>query len=195
MRPLQLEFEQDMNCRDVMHEYLLGRDLMVSIYKPDVYLPAGRWRDFWTGRVYEGGRTHSMEWPATRGGGLFLREGAIVPFGPLMQYRGEKPVDHIELMVFPGAAPSTFDLYEDDGVSFDYRDGKCAVTRISCTPSDGEVTIEASPPEGDFAPPERQWALTVALDKEPKSFSGGEGDGTRPPGTEGCGAEREHIEG
>jgi alpha-D-xyloside xylohydrolase len=69
--------------------YLYGRDLLVSpVWEKDkrnqeVYLPSGsRWRDAWSGKTYDGGRTvtikaelHQMP--------LFVREGSKVELGDL----------------------------------------------------------------------------------------------------------------
>jgi len=173
MRPLQLEFEADPQCRGVMHEYLLGRDLLVSVYKPEVYLPAGSWVDFWTGKVYAGGKTHNIVWPEGKGGGLFLREGAIIPFGPVTQYRGEKPLDAVELHVFPKEGESVFELYEDDGVSFDHVAGKRAVTRISCRKTGAAVSLQIAAPEGAFVPCQRTWSCLLTLPSRPKSVKPG----------------------
>lgn len=54
---------------------------------------------------------------------LFVRAGAIVPFGPIKQYTSE-PIDGpLTLHVYPGA-DGAFTLYEDDGLTFDYRRGE-----------------------------------------------------------------------
>ncbi len=168
-RPLQLEYEQDPGCRDVMHEFLLGRDLLVTIYSNQVYLPAGRWRDFWTGTAYEGNRTLTLEWPEGRGGGLFVREGAIVPFGPLMQYRGQKPLDDMELYLFPGPGSTAFDLYEDDGETEEHRNGQFSQTRITLGRDGSEVAGEIKITRCEHPIPSgRNWTLRIALDSEPK---------------------------
>ena len=54
MLPLTFEFPEDTKVRENLHQYLLGRDLMVGIYKNDIYFPEGRWKDFWTGDIVEG---------------------------------------------------------------------------------------------------------------------------------------------
>jgi alpha-glucosidase (family GH31 glycosyl hydrolase) len=174
MRPLQIEFEGDPNCDRIMHEYLLGRDLLVSIYKKETYLPEGRWIDFWSGAVYEGGKNYDIVWPEERGGNLFLREGAIVPFGPVTLYRGEKPLDEIELRVFPGKEKTIFELYEDDGISFDYLKGKSAVTEISCMKTGTGAKIGIAIPKGSFKTPEnRNWTVVANLDFTPHSVMDG----------------------
>jgi hypothetical protein len=54
---------------------------------------------------------------------LYVRAGAIVPLGPVKQYTAE-PVDApLTLVVYPGA-DGAYTLYDDDGVSFDYRTGQ-----------------------------------------------------------------------
>ncbi|HRP33966.1 MAG TPA: glycoside hydrolase family 31 protein, partial [Agriterribacter sp.] len=101
LRPLTLEYPSDKNCRDNVHQYLLGRDMMIAAFNKQVYFPEGEWKDYWTGKVITGKQEKMVSWPNDRGGGLYIRSGAIIPFGPLMQYRGEKPMDEITLYIFP----------------------------------------------------------------------------------------------
>ncbi len=70
-------------CHDT--EFLLGPHLLVvPITRPggkvDVYLPQGRWYDLWDGKVYEGPEQFSVQCPLERLP-IFLREGAILPWG------------------------------------------------------------------------------------------------------------------
>jgi len=53
---------------------------------------------------------------------LYVRAGAILPMGPVPQYTDEKTDGLLALRIDPGA-DGAFTLYEDDGVSFSYRDG------------------------------------------------------------------------
>lgn len=85
MRPMPLEFPDDPGCDTLDRQYMLGPDLLVApVFSPDgvvdYYLPAGRWTNFFTGQVVEGGR-----WVRERHGYLSLplmvREGAVIPVG------------------------------------------------------------------------------------------------------------------
>lgn len=165
MRPLTLEYQDDKNCREVLNEYLLGRDLLVAIYKHEIYLPKGLWKDYWTGQFIEGGRTINYDWPEGRGGGLFIREGAIIPFGPIMQYRHEIPLSKIQLHLFPSQQKTSFQLYEDDGVSFKYLDGDFALTNITVQDQGKNIAVSI-----DFAPKSevKEWELVLALPNGPK---------------------------
>ena len=88
-----------------------------------VYLPDGAdWYDFHTGQVHKGGQGTPVDAPLARMP-LFVRAGSIVPVGPEIQYTSEKPGAPITLFVFTGADGS-FDLYEDDGVSYGYERGE-----------------------------------------------------------------------
>ncbi|HBL75788.1 MAG: hypothetical protein A2W90_04615 [Bacteroidetes bacterium GWF2_42_66] len=84
MVPLTLEFPNDKNCRDNLHQYLLGRDLMVGIYNKNIYFPSGKWKDYWTGEVIEGDQDKAVSWPDDRGGALYVRSGGIIPMGLVM---------------------------------------------------------------------------------------------------------------
>ena len=169
MAPLVLEFQNDPNCRGLLHQFMLGRDLMVTIYNRDAYLPEGTWKDFWTGDVLEGGREVALDWPENRGGGLLLRPGAIVPFGPVRQYRNEGPMDEIQLYIVPDESGREFELYEDDGVSLAHRDGQFALTRICAVKAAEGVRVAVADTEGtyDGQVENRTWGFRIALEEAP----------------------------
>jgi alpha-D-xyloside xylohydrolase len=88
----------------------------------EVYLPACEgWYDFWTGERFDGGQTIRRETPIDLMP-LYVRAGSILPMGPKMQYVGEKPVDPIELRIYPGR-DADFVLYEDEGDNYNYESG------------------------------------------------------------------------
>ncbi len=148
MRGLVMDFEHDPKVKDIKDEYLFGHAILVApvtAYKATsrgVYLPAGAdWYDFYTGAKAEGGKTLTVDAPATRIP-LFVRSGSIVPTGPVTQYVDEHPDAPLTLVVYTGA-DGRFSLYEDDGVTNGYTRG--AFTRIPLTYDDktGALTIGA----------------------------------------------------
>ena len=78
---------------------------------------------------------------------LFIRAGAIIPFGPEVQYAAEKPADPVTLYVYAGANGS-FSLYEDDGVTYECDKG--AFTRIPLQWDDAKKTLTIGAREGKF---------------------------------------------
>ena len=165
LRPLPLEFQHDPACKNIRHEYLLGHGLLVTIFDRNITFPKGRWKDYWTGEIIVGGVQKEIQVPENRGGGLFVREGAIIPFGQVMQYRGEKPLDEIELYLFPGKKNS-FDYYEDDGVSFEYQQGKYSVSHIEMEKKGIGCKLEINRGKKSRV---RRWKIIIACDQKPES--------------------------
>jgi alpha-D-xyloside xylohydrolase len=61
MRPMLLNFPEDPTSWFLDQQYMLGEDLLVApVFSADgdvtFYLPAGKWRNFFTNEVVEGGR-------------------------------------------------------------------------------------------------------------------------------------------
>lgn len=167
--PLTLEFQHDPACRDILLQFLLGRDLLVCAFIQEAYFPAGRWLDVWSGAVVEGPGRRPISWPSHCGGGLYLREGGIVALGPLMQYRGERPMDTLELLILPGRTPSEFTLYEDDGVSLAHRQSACAQTPVKVSADRESVSVTLGARQGSFDGmcPQRTWLLRLADQDKP----------------------------
>ena len=172
MAPLTLEFPKDTACKTNLHQYLLGRDLLVGIYKNIIYFPEGKWKDYWTGETVEGKIERTVLWPDDKGGTLHVREGAIIPFGPVMQYRKQKPLDIIELYIFPSERESVFNFYEDDGISFEYLSGKYATTHIHTHLTSSEVLIFVDRTEGEYKEclNLRSWSFVIALASKPSAI-------------------------
>ena len=129
MRGLAMDFIDDKAAREVRDEYLFGKAFLVApVYQfkaraRQVYLPAGTdWYDFHSGERRTGGQSFEAAAPLNRMP-LYVRAGSIVPVGPEIQYSSEKPGGDITLLVFTGS-DGTFELYEDDGVSYGYEKGE-----------------------------------------------------------------------
>ena len=138
MRALVYEFQDDPKVWDESFEFLYGRDLLVAnVIEPGaktrkVYLPAGcKWYD-WNDkfRCYEGGQT--IEVPVDMASiPLFVREGAIIPMADNQLMSMER--DHmtaLHLILAPGR-DSVYTLYDDDGVTNDFRRGVFRKTGIA----------------------------------------------------------------
>ena len=87
-----------------------------------VYLPSSAtWYDFWSGAVKAGGTSDAPapydQMP------LFVKAGSIIPQGPEVQYAAEKKADPITIWVYAGA-DGKFNLYEDDGNTYNYEKGE-----------------------------------------------------------------------
>jgi alpha-D-xyloside xylohydrolase len=146
MRPLVMDFADDPRVLDIGDQFLLGPALMASpVYehgarRRGVYLPAGSdWYDFWTGEHLSGGRTIDAAAPFERLP-VHVRAGSIVPMGPELQYTGERPADPLTVWVYTGADAS-FELYEDDGETWDYGRGAFSIVRLDWSETDRVLTV------------------------------------------------------
>ena len=83
------------------------------------------WYDFWTGKRFTGGQTIKTAAPQDKIP-LFVKAGSIVPMGKLLQYTSEKPMDTLEIRIYPGA-DGQFTLYNDEGDNYNYEKGKYTV--------------------------------------------------------------------
>ena len=127
MRALWLHYPEDPTAAARGDEYLWGPDILVApvvekgAVKRRLYLPAGAWHDFWTEERVQGGREiERVVDLATMP--LYVRAGAVLPMGPVKQYAEEPTTVPITLVVFPGAN-GVSKFYDDDGISFNYRQG------------------------------------------------------------------------
>ena len=100
MRALLVEFPQDKGAWLVEDEYMFGSQMLVaplleSGNSRDVYLPMGKWIDYQTGKVYEGGyqTIEAGKIPAI----ILVRDGSLIPHAPLAQRTDEIDWDKIEL--------------------------------------------------------------------------------------------------
>jgi alpha-glucosidase/alpha-D-xyloside xylohydrolase len=149
MRALWLHYPDDREAALRGDEYLWGRDILVApvtekdATSRELYLPRGRWFDFWTETPVEGGqkivRKVDLETMP-----LYVRAGAVVPTGPVMQYTDEIADAPLIISVYPGA-DGAFEIYEDDGRSFDYRRGAWTGIKLSWADAAGRLTVELSP--------------------------------------------------
>jgi alpha-D-xyloside xylohydrolase len=148
MRGVAMDFPDDKAAWNLRDQYLFGKAFLVAPvtqYKArtrPVYLPAGAdWYDFASGRKHSGGQSIQAEAPLARMP-LFVRAGSIVPVGPAIQHSLESPGAPITINVFTGADGS-FELYEDDGVSYGYEKGEYTRIPLRYDAAKGTLTIGA----------------------------------------------------
>jgi alpha-D-xyloside xylohydrolase len=145
LRPLVMDFRDDPEVLGIGDEYLFGPALLVSpvtapgVTARSVYLPRAGWYDFWTGAYRDGGRRLDVPAPY-ESMPLFVRAGSILPMGPELQYTGEKPADPLTVWVYTGADAS-FDLYEDDGLTYGYERGAFATIPMRWNEESGTLTM------------------------------------------------------
>ncbi|MBQ9216380.1 MAG: DUF5110 domain-containing protein [Prevotella sp.] len=154
MRPLVMDFNGDKEVENIGNQWMFGPALMacpVGYYKArnrSVYFPEQcGWYNLYTNEYIEGGQNMVVDAPYEQIP-VFVREGAIIPFGPEMQWSDEKPAELINLYVYAGQNGS-FQLYEDEGTNYNYEKGKYAT--IDITYDDASRTVSFGARKGQFA--------------------------------------------
>lgn len=162
MRAMPLDFPDDPETYNLLKQYMFGRSVLVGAFGSRVYLPEGKWYDYWSGDEYEGPGWVDLVIPPDRGGPLMVKAGAIIPQGPDMDYVGQLDEDDYLVQVFPGAE-GEFTLYEDDGMTLEYEQGAVRKTRLSQRRTDEGLQVEIAAAEGSFtgALPDREWSLAI----------------------------------
>jgi len=174
MQALVLQYPNDPNTYAIDDQYFFGRDLLVcpvtvkGAKTRTLYLPKGDWYDYWTGEKIEGGRYINVVTPLETMP-VFAKAGAIIPMQPDMSHEGEKPLDPLTLDIYPSSV-STFSLYEDDGLTLEYQQGKYAVTKIDYTEHDDIAFLDIRPSTGEFQLPDRTLILKLHADKMPAAI-------------------------
>ena len=145
MRPLVMDFPEDVKAQNTGDEFLYGPALLVAPVTEQgastrrVYLPKARWIDFWTGSIVEGGKAIDTPAPLDRMP-IFVRAGSIIAFGIDEEYATQHTDSRLELRIYPGA-DGAFTLYEDDNTSYDYEKGQYATIPMSWTEASQTLTI------------------------------------------------------
>jgi len=153
MRGLVFDFAKDTEVTNTGDQYMFGPSLLVNpvyTYKAvqrKLYLPGGQgWYDLYTGKYYAGGQYITADAPYGQVP-VFVKEGAVIPAGPALQYTDEKPADPVTLFVY-GGKDGAFTFYEDEGVNYNYEKGDCS--RITFRYSQANKTFTIEDRKGSF---------------------------------------------
>ncbi len=169
VRPLMFSWPHDPRVRNDYRAWMFGRWLLVSPVVrrhqriKHLYLPRGRWTNYFTGKVYHGGATvtlqlHSENWTDIP---LFIRAGAIIPTQPLLQYVGQHPVTTVTVQVFPARHPSHFDYYDDNGRNYAYEHDEYFLQRIAVERNPAGIDLTVGAPRGSYQPALRHFVFAV----------------------------------
>ncbi len=160
VRTLAMVFPDDPNTANVKDAWMFGDSLLAapvvaaSQTQKSVYLPAGTWRDFFKGTEYSGGQTiayavNSSTWEDLP---LFVRDGAIIPMQPVLNYVGETPVTNLDLLMLPTPDTTSFAYYDDDGETYGYETGAYCRQTIALAEAGETIQADFSAPEGTYQP-------------------------------------------
>lgn len=161
VRAMLLEFPEDQACfgKSTQYQFMSGEWLLVApvfksaVDRDSIYFPSGKWIDYWNGTVYEGPQTLNNYPADLTKCPVFVKAGAIIPMYPEMLYDNQYPKDPVTYDIYPHGY-SSFEMYEDDGISRQHREGAFAKTLIESEGpvfgNNGDVTITVGESTGEY---------------------------------------------
>lgn len=134
IRALVMDWPADPATYAIDDQFMFGPSLLVAPLiagqgKRPVYLPVGKWYDFWTGKEFEGGRIIQVTKPLDQVP-VFVKENTLLPLAAPLQHIAKDSIFDLTVRAY-GPNPAPFVLFEDDGETFDYLKGK--QSRITLT--------------------------------------------------------------
>ena len=160
IHPMYYEDPEAPEAYDFSGEYRFGNDMVVApvavpidssslLAEEKVWLPAGQWTEWFTGHHLTGPGVFARRY-AEDEIPVFVRDGAIIPMQPNMQSTHQLPVDPLILTIFPGDSGSS-DVYEDEGNSLGYQEGRSATTHVQMRQSTlSDLIVRISPAAGGY---------------------------------------------
>jgi hypothetical protein len=175
VRPLYVEHPELEDAYRQPQQYLFGSALLVApvaepgagsrrLGRQAVWLPPGTYYDYFTGERFEGPGERLVaatidELP------LFVKAGVPVPMQPFTRRMATQQTRELVVRCYPGSdgQSSSFDLYEDDGVTMEYADGRFALTKLTCTREGGAIRVHVAGSEGSYdgQPATRSYVIEV----------------------------------
>ena len=148
MRPLFWKAERNKKLLDIEDEYFFGDKLLVAPIlnegsrRRDVFLPDGKWVDFWTDRWFDGNQTINVD-ASLSTIPLFVQEGSVIAMET-----GQTMTIHLYVPGFDNEKEFESFLYSDSGDGY----GEWRVDRFKVHCENGELTL-AHEFEGDYQLP------------------------------------------
>lgn len=163
MRAMFLEYPNDYtHGKATQYQFMYGPYFLVApIYKSTkadikgndirngIYLPRGKWIDYFSGEVYEGGNIiNDFDAPIWKLP-LFVKSGAIIPMANPNNHVSEIDKSLRIYQVYPEGR-SSFTQYNDDGFTQAYKNGKGVTTLIESSVANNQAVITVHPAKGSF---------------------------------------------
>jgi alpha-glucosidase len=173
-RPMIYSFPRDERFTNEARQFMLGDHLLVApvlergATRKAVVLPAGRWVDFHTGEVLDGGRTVRRSAPLETMP-IFVRAGAAIPMWRPAECTDRIDSRHLRVECFPGGEART-ELYQDDGATRDCENGVFGKVLFRTRERRGERVLARGRTDGPYRVPGRRLEVVfVGCAMQPRS--------------------------
>lgn len=168
MRPLVLNYENDPQVYNLNDEYMVGEDILAAPVvqegqtKRAVYLPKGKWIDFWNGVEHAGKTTILVDAPIGKLP-LFIKNNTILPWGKEVSHISDEPDESMTFRLF--GKKGKYVHYQDNGTDFKYQKGEYNLYKVKVN-KDSSVKVKLE--KHGFGPVYRR--ITVQLPNKKVEF-------------------------
>ena len=168
------------------YQFMFGPSFLVApIYKDtkmdkegndvrnEIYLPEGKWVDYYNGDVYEGGRIiNNYEAPLWKLP-VFVKADAIIPMTNPNNNPSQIRKDYRAYEIYAEKHTEFYD-YDDDGATQEYRTDVAPVRSCRLRSMVANSPLTLAPTEGNFEGfvPEKQTELRINVSAQPKKGDG-----------------------
>ena len=154
IKSLVLFDQEDVHTHYRTDEFIYGDKILVCPINEAnskgrrMYFPKGRWYNFWTNKVVKGGKEAWVD-ADLDSMPIFIKEGAIIPKYPVMQYVDEKKIEELTLDVYYKEGKEVSKLFDDAHDGYDYTKGKYSLRTFKLTGKPNQLIIQQHK-EGKF---------------------------------------------
>lgn len=175
-RGLYIEYPADEESYRHDGEFLFGDLILASpiaqagsgedkVVNQSVWFPKGSdWYSLFTGNKYEGGKSATVSCPLEEAP-VFVKGGWPLPMQPYTERMASAPLTTLVVRCYPGneGSNNTYSLYEDDGLTMEYVEGKYATTDMTYKKEEETVTVSIQPVQGSYNGQPQKRAYRIEL--------------------------------
>ena len=175
-RAMYIDYSKDEQAYNNPQQFMFGDLLLAApISSPGkgemkvagqkVWFPGtDTWYDYFSGKAYKGGTEVTIE-KSIDEFPLFVKGGYLLPLQPYTQRPATTPLENLIMRCYPGkdGCNNTYYLYEDDGISCDYEQGKYALTGLNYQQTGKRAIITISPEKGSYKKQVKERCYTIEL--------------------------------
>jgi len=165
IRPVVLQEQHEEGNQYRQDEFTYGDKILICpVLEPGqktrtVYLPKGKWYDFWSHELIDGGKEIVVPTPLDIIP-IFVKAGSIIPEYPVMQYVGEKEIDEVKMNVYFSDTEVNSFIFEDYGETFAYEQDIYLEKKFVVRGKENKMTIQQSM-EGLYTPRYENYHLNI----------------------------------
>jgi len=165
LRPIVMQEQAVQTNHFRQDEFTYGDKILVCpILAPGqtsrrVYLPKGKWYNFWTNEMVDGGKELEVSAPLETIP-VFIKAGSVLPEYPVMQYVGEKEIEEVIMNIYYSDYEVNSFLFEDYGETFAYEQDIYLEKKFVVNGKNDRLTIQQSM-EGLYTPRYENYHINI----------------------------------